>query len=765
MTLCGRVPVIKVYTGTEVQVRYYGKKTVKTKHGNRISTEKTIMDNEKPRKFHYIDAMPGAGKTKYFVDQATRMLCDGPRDRGSKILVYVAPTVDLLAETYKRIQVESKRSRLMEDRVYVIAGREGLTRAFGAVTHRDCQDQPTNALNFLFGLISEQDYRLVRYKKGYLHSLQEALRPGDIVMTTHESFVRVSRHDTTGRGFEILRQTAVVFDEARQCVLKPYPYSMERDQWRQVFQCVDVRTASSNSTKREKKEIAVFRIDGIVPLAEAKKTFGVTAMKDLPEAIRSLRRKFKAEVENGRGSLYIITTATLADTFDAGPRKNRIFIQVVMRPSALFTNYRQVVLTSAFFTDSQMYHFLKADGHQLINLLDQRKLSPALEAIKARSAQLRTSAAKRLHVATLLLPTRGGFYRENLTSNLLDSGMVLPRQVAVSAYGHVRPDLSVDEVIAALSARRMSVSVTNQKNLDDTLRKYAVPPLWVLLLCSVQIFRAWTEKYMKAGSNPYSLLALNVNPKRTWVTGVRYIHVVRTIADNGKLSTRSVTGTGEYNADHARDVNLVSDRWVKRLRSTLYKGNPDSAFTLTASTQLHGINTYSKMNAFTHLAALNPSPLQVRIYNVLIPKYDVDQDHSIENLVQTLYRTSLRDPDATDPVLMIVPYASSANLLAEKVGVDRFKVVSDSKLVAFTHSRAHSEESEDQRIKKVQGASRKYDPKFNKDIEAARQRLKAARSRLQRSPESAAVQATVKSHEAVLEKLKTRAASALKSKQ
>lgn len=720
----------------------------------------TMSDNQ-VRKFHYIDAMPGAGKTEFFVDQATKMLHEGPTENGSQILAYVAPTVDLLAETYRRVAAKVRSQKIMESKVYVIAGMEGRTKAFGRMDYREIEDQPTNALNFLFGLISEEDYKLVRYHKGNLHSLRETLQPGDVVMTTHESFVRVNRHDKTDGKFRLLRQTAVVFDEARQCVLKPYPYSMERDQWRQVFQCMEVVTEAEGD---KKDHINVFKVTGVLPLAETKAKCGVTRLTDLPDAVKALRRKFKVEVEDGRGSLYIITTATIAETFDVRPSKNRIFVQIVMRPSSLFINYRTVVLTSAFFTDSQMFHFLKADGHTLVSLLDQKVLSPALVSIKTRSEQLRKSAAKRLHVATLLTPSRAGFYREVLTSSLLDSGMVIPRSLAIATSGLIRKDLGVDEVISHLAAKRMTVSVTNQQELDRKLRRYAVPPLWTLIIASMLIFREWSKKYSRPGSNPYSLLNINVNPRRDWVNRVRYVHVVRTIMANGGLSTESKTGSGEYNADHARDVNLVSPEWEQKLKSALFRGDEDAAFTLTSSTQLHGINTYSKMNAFTHLAALNPSPLQVRIYNVLLPEYDVDQDHSIENLVQTLYRTSLRDPAAKDPVLMIVPFTSSARLLADKIGVRAFKTVNDPAYTALIHFKSRSDENEASRIQKVKAASQKYDPKYLPQLTILRSRVKSARARLKGDPDSVRTLQTLTTNQKALSDLQAKASRSLQAK-
>jgi hypothetical protein len=104
------------------------------------------------------------------------------------------------------------------------------------------------------------------------------------------------------------------------------------------------------------------------------------------------------------------------------------------------------------------------------------------------------------------------------------------------------------------------------------------------------------------------------------------------------------------------------------------------------SNRLHGINLYSEVNAFVHLAALNPSPQLISFYKVLLgPEYDIDQDHSIENLVQMLYRTSLRNADAKSKVLMIVPYKAQAELLQAKIGCSDFTYINTPRLTAFSY--------------------------------------------------------------------------------
>ena len=57
------------------------------------------MDTHNTREFAFIDAMPGAGKTEYFVQKAAKQITENRKG----ILVYVAPTTKLLAEAFRRI--------------------------------------------------------------------------------------------------------------------------------------------------------------------------------------------------------------------------------------------------------------------------------------------------------------------------------------------------------------------------------------------------------------------------------------------------------------------------------------------------------------------------------------------------------------------------------------------------------------------------------------------------------------------------------------
>jgi hypothetical protein len=723
------------------------------------------------REFYYIDAMPGAGKTQYFVDQAAKLLTEG----GTHILVYVAPTANLLAESLQRVR-KKVGSKLSEQITMVVAASK-LRPMLNGIPHPLLRDQPTTALNYLFGLITEEQYLKTPYAKGYSHSVKGSLKPGQVVMTTHEAFVRLNRLDATGNDFGLLKRMAVIFDEARGCVINPGTFYVPKGEWQKLWHSITPTSIDSESKVWRKRNDQppirltkgdtphnLFAVSDMASVARIKEIFGVPSYSLLPKYMKQLRRMF-LEYRHGRGSVYLMCNAQLSDLYNPRPNTEKIVVQIVMRPTSLFDNYHYVILTSAFFTDSQMYHFLKKDGHTLTSLLDRKKLSPALKSIKSRSEKLRQAAVKRLYVSTLLVPERGPgthiSYVQNLTSNLIQNGMVVPRGLRYEASGTLDRSMSHDEVLLAL-ADPDGRPVSDNPDVDAHLRDYAVPPLWVMMSEAARIFKRWAAKHL--GENPRALLALNSSESessRKWTpTNVRYLYVTRYILGHGILMRKAgMSDSDVYDASHRFDTSQTPIIWRKRLKEILFDRVDTSVFTVPSSPHLHGINKYAKMRAFVHLAALNPSPDMMRVYRLLIPDYNIDQDHSIENLVQTLYRTNLRDPDATESVLMIVPYEASAELLAEKIGVKKFMRAErgEPPLSVLHHVKEMSEESRTNQRMSVTLALQKYDPSMQAEVRTAQRRVVTARNRLKLNPSSSRIQATVKKWEAAFIEVQKRA--------
>lgn len=634
------------------------------------------------RVFCYIDAMPGAGKTEFFVSQAVKLLQSKKPER---VLVYVAPTISLLWESYSRIRKHPDFRDATHKRIHLVATPAALEEA--ARGHIECtvvREKPRRVINYLLGLAETC---------GSLSAdeLPQPVVPGDIVLTTHESFVQVSHSDKTGRDFATLRKTHVIFDEARHCVLESRSLrDVSNESLLNLRMCFEF---SHEHLEGAHQGWHVYSLRAAPSKDKMKEVFRVRNWRTIPASLRALRQAVETYSDSGRASVFMMTNVDAVKLLSTDTRNACVNLYTLLRPTGLFNHYKSVTLTSAFFKDSQMYHFLKADGHSFVDLRD--KNLPELASIYDRDSKLRSALSKRLRVGTLLAsPPKNGHraYRNTLTSNLLETGLVHDSRLTRYLDQYLDPTLHSHEIIDRLAADR---SVSNNKKFEAELRKYAHPPLWVLVKEAAAIMEeAWTTGIAPRpkSSQDYrrlALLVLNVSQKIWMPRRIPYSRVIRKIYKDGWLMNR-YSGLDSidcvYSAEDRHAIKATGEYWETLLRRELFVQSPDRKFLIPPSNKLHGINLYSEVNAFVHLAALNPSPQLISFYKVLLgPEYDIDQDHSIENLVQMLYRTSLRNADAKSKVLMIVPYRAQAELLQAKIGCSDFTYINEPHLVAFNY--------------------------------------------------------------------------------
>lgn len=640
------------------------------------------------RVFRYIDAMPGAGKTEFFVNQAVKLL--NSRNPGY-ILVYVAPTISLLWESYTRIKKHKDFEGATSKRVHLVATPSAIDEiARGSLDCVVVRERPRKVINYLLGLSKSC---------GSL-SADEVPSPvsvGDILLTTHESFVQVSHSDRTGGDYAILKQAHVIFDEARHCVLESRSLKdVSNESLLNLRMCFEF---SHEHLEGAHQGWHVYSLRAAPSKDKMKEVFRVRNWRTIPASLRALRQAVETYSDSGRASVFMMTNVDAIKLLSSDTRNACVNLYTLLRPTGLFNHYKSVTLTSAFFKDSQMYHFLKADGHCFEDLRDRNL--PELASIYERDLQLRQALSKRLRVGTLLAPTENKYsrqgYRNSLTSNLLESGLVYDCRLTKYLEKYLDPSLHSHEIVGRLAAGR---SVSKNKKFEDTLRKYAHPPLWLLIREAADIIeRAWEQGVAPRprSAQDYkrlALLVLNVSHKIWAPKKIPFSKVVRKLYKDGQLVNRYSSLDSidcVYSAEDRQVIQSTGSEWEKLLRRELFVQSPDRKFLIPPSNRLHGINLYSEVNAFVHLAALNPSPQLISFYKVLLgPEYDIDQDHSIENLVQMLYRTSLRNANATSKVLMIVPYKAQAELLQAKIGCSDFTYVNEPRLTAFSYRKQPS---------------------------------------------------------------------------
>jgi hypothetical protein len=656
-------------------------------HPDQTKTQLEIQSRE----FQFIDAMPGAGKTEYFVTRAVRLLGQKKPDRS---LIYVAPTILLLKEALDRIHKHPAFKPEMAHKITMVATPAKISSGRGLPNGcRSYEEAPSKVINFILGLSDV-------YKSNTEDS-PPLVQLGDLILTTHETFVQVNHKDPTGGDFQHLRDCEVIFDEARHCVIdnkalrdisNEHLVTMSR-----AFAFHS--TAFQPLTNNDPKAWYVYRLTNAPSKSRMKELFGVINWSSIPKSVRDLRRDVATFSDSGRASVFVMANVDTHALMATATRNSRLSAYTMLRPTSLFNHYKEVTLTSAFFKDSQMYHFLKEDGHAFKDLRGSK--APELAQIYVRDRKLRLALNKRLIVGTILKETQSraqSTYRNNLTSNLLSNGMVIPRHLTEEVLHPilVDPTMSVRDMIAILSSKKTNPVVSNLE-IQRILKRYAIPPLWALILEAAKIIDHAhqlgfiTKPNAITDFDHLALLVLNVS-KSVWGSSrVPYQSVVRALYTKGFLETTNDFAEDfhtVYTDDEEKMLELTPRFWSKQLSKHLFMKSPDVKFVIPKSNRLHGINKYSKLNAFVHLAALNPTPQLIAFYKIILgPEYDIDQDHSIENLVQMLYRTSLRDVNAKSKVLMVVPYKAQAQLLQTKIGCEDFLYINSPKLIQWSSRR------------------------------------------------------------------------------
>jgi len=330
---------------------------------------------------------------------------------------------------------------------------------------------------------------------------------------------------------------------------------------------------------------------------------------------------------------------------------------------------------------------------------------------------------------------------------------------------YVDHNLTSEDIAAKLAAGR---TVSSNSNFQDTLTKYAVPPLWLLLKEAGRLVDlAYSRNILTRSSNPRANLALltinKLNINKMWTpSGVKYLKVLRDVWLKGVINEEQDLDAFESGGDSdISQSELVSEKWVLTLKKLLYMKFPNRNFVVPKTPRLQGVNRYHNLKAFAHIAALNPSPQLIHMYKVLLgPKYDIDQDHSIENLVQMLYRTNLRAVGPKDPVLMIVPYRSNAKLLQLKVGCSDFQYLNEPRLTPWSYQKEVSKTRRIEIARLAGATSAKSSTIYRQDAESKRKlstlrvALCRANAKLRAAPTDAALVSKIESIQLQLNKLK-----------
>lgn len=687
------------------------------------------------REFKYIDAMPGAGKTEYFVNRAVEYVAGG---KSEMPYIYAAPTIELLVEAQKRIFEQLDKKFHKQVMIVVSTKHPSLEKYTGA---NYLVEPPANAMNYRLGLYKwnksrteRQIYESAKLSKGQRFGLPEGrdLYKIKILMITHEAFVRIKKVAEPERYFPLLNST-VFFDEARQCVTREVSLNssgVSNHEVKNLEKLLRFKYIEGTEVKSPNgKSTAYFLISGMVTdKKKIAKAIGAKFYKDLSRGMRGFLNKLLESCVTGRNTMTVRIAAKVRNGWWVPDFGGASFLPfVVMRPTDLFSGYQEVILLSAMFKDSQMWHILKNEEtvkHRFTNMLDysfvqnsKRRVKKSLESIKKRHEQNLDVIQSRLRVIPLTSSASA------LSLNYLNTSCMLP----------VELDAKINEVTEAgtTSATRSDLLrsvisggvIGNDKQVTEQLKKYMVPPLWVAMRAAYQALR-------KAGCEQALLFINTKSGYRVWEPEeIRYIDILRDILKYGDGAEEHLT------SKERSQKNKVDPRWIKWLSQACH--GKKKFFLVPSTTSVRGLNTYTEHTGYVHLAALNQRPDMCMFFSAIFPTYNVELDTVIDNVLQTLYRTNLREPDSKKKIYMVTANQHSIDQLAWKLFNDERKVFRV--LAGYTPrltALSYRGKLEIEYKIKAGKAKRKYPEEVAKELNKAKAALRNAKSSVKKNPKT-----------------------------
>lgn len=274
---------------------------------------------------NYVSAPPGTGKTLAAIQYMKNHIQRGLDGKRVGYIFYVAPTVDLLKQT-----IENLKTSLPKE-------QHGMVRAVYSREHLYIKGQNTEeqVYDLLNGRVSEK-----------FHGKPFTI--GSILFVTHETFIRLRRHDK----FE---HTTVIFDESRKWadMVKKVPMDDESEElFNGLFTMTHLKVG-----KEVHRGINVLAAKQLADNQKAKLLQSKSSAKSfvvLDDLHKHLQPK---EGEPIRMRTY----AMMEGSKRSNGRDTRRMIQISL-PSHPFVGFKSIYVLSADFKTSQMYHLMKMEG-------------------------------------------------------------------------------------------------------------------------------------------------------------------------------------------------------------------------------------------------------------------------------------------------------------------------------------------------------------------------------------------------------------------
>lgn len=519
---------------------------------------------------NYISAPPGTGKSSAGNEYMRQHIQAGIDGKAVGYVFYVAPTTLLLDQGIRNLKaVVPLTQHHMIRAEYSVASERRHALDMESRILAVLDDQKTNTRNVI------------------------PFTDGSVLFMTHESFVKLRRHSKFAR-------TTVIFDEARKWAMVNTEIELPDDSALNLFYELFSEEPVKGHNGKQVNGIHAIRPKAVphnkmAALIENKSAGN--AFKDLHTLYKSLDARNDSTVR-----------MQVFGNIDSKGAKKKLVALVL--PSHPFKGFRKVMILSADFRTSQMYHLLKWEGCRMIDdtvsfmsRYTKGGYERALKTIQKRYLKLTVVPLMEID----WMPSK----------HHIDGGIILPADMLVK-FQHKKEQLNLSSAALRDLVQHIRYPDRSKGRLTDQQSEMQhfiegsgcrVDMLdWMLRACE-RIAKAWLKKYP---CDETGVMIVNKDYGRRAVDPVLFDHM---------------------------EVGRVEGR-----------------------------NDKQGANMVAFLAAINPDEMLRNLLSVLLPDYDADEDYIVDKAVQSVGRGNIRDHRSKQKMLAIVPTSKLAEALCKRMG-------------------------------------------------------------------------------------------------
>jgi len=567
------------------------------------------LGTQEVTRIDYVNALPGAGKTHQFLKAAVNHV---KNKQSNSVLVYAAPTKILLDQVSTDLTMKANISK---DKIKQITAEEGTGRV--------------------------QD----RFHDALLGDL--AVADGTILLVTHECIAKVPML------MEGKRRVTLVYDEARACLQDNYSLNLPENVYdfflnpKLAHETRDGRkfrgaliqpVVSMEVGEGSRLEVWKWQNPGIEFPSQQ---FIESLLPDSTQKRTQAQRihEFLENVHSSSIDVYVSVTK----------KTNKPYYEVnnVFSPTRMFYSYGKVLILSAFFDSSQMYHFLTnpcvdpefpVNLNRLNNYIDPKRMKNIINRLK-----------------NVQLTYVFDFGDRELTKTQMVEGLVVKGQLNTKVANDLASDWKAsfgkNRVHTYRSVQGVqensATAMVEQFNNVDLSKQFKLMDKYHF------------EDIISNSSVVRYMVQRSLDLQKAWFKKNNLAAEALPIGVNASFRSQS-----NPKVTHPLWIkeNINGFNKMKKMYEPDAKGNIIRKLPMVS----HGLNRWKLCHSAAFLATMKYSPNETRFLKSSVPSYDPSIDRTVDYAIQVLFRSNVRMADSKDPCLLIVTDKAIANAIHKR---------------------------------------------------------------------------------------------------